>query len=70
MDSPKYHIYVNRLILVIMKFAAYYPVADPGKNLTGAPHSNFGRGGCGRRGEQGSWIYAMMLLSKPNDFNF
>ena len=25
-------------------------VADPGKNLTGALQSNFGRGGCGGRG--------------------
>ena len=25
-------------------------VADPGKDLTGALHSNFGRGGCGGRG--------------------
>ena len=25
-------------------------MADPGKNLTGALHSNFGRGGCGGRG--------------------
>ena len=39
-------------------------VADPGENLTGALHSNFGRGGYGGRGLQGSWIYAMMLLIK------
>ena len=25
-------------------------VADPGENLTGALHSNFGRVGCGGRG--------------------
>ena len=27
-----------------------FPVADPGENLTGALHSNFGRGGCGGLG--------------------
>ena len=42
----------------------YLSVADPGENLTGALHSNFGRGGRGGRGLHGSWIYAMMLLSK------
>ena len=26
------------------------PVADPGENLRGALHSNFGRDGCGGRG--------------------
>ena len=26
------------------------PVADPGENLTGALHSNFGHCGCGGRG--------------------
>ena len=25
-------------------------VVDPGENLTGALHANFGRGGCGGRG--------------------
>ena len=40
------------------------PVADPGENLTGALHSNFGRGGCGGRGLHESWMYAMMLLSR------
>ena len=39
-------------------------VADPGVNLTRALHSNFGRYGYGGRGWHGSWIYAMMLLSK------
>ena len=39
-------------------------MADPGENLTGAIHSNFGRGECGGRGWHESWIYAMMLLSK------
>ena len=42
----------------------FKPVADPGKNLTGALHSNFERGGCSGRGRHESWIYAMMLLSK------
>ena len=36
-------------------------VADPGENLTGSLHSRFWRGG---RGGRGSWIYAMILLSK------
>ena len=27
--------------------SVYNTVADPGENLTGALHSNFGRGGCG-----------------------
>ena len=39
-------------------------VADLSENLTGALHSSFGRGGCDGRGFHGSWIYAMMLLSK------
>ena len=39
-------------------------MADPGENLTGALHSNFGRGGCGGRSQHESWIYAMMLLSQ------
>ena len=36
-------------------------VADPGENLTGALHSNFGHSRCG---DHESWIYVMMLLGK------
>ena len=43
---------------------SFIPVADPGENLAGALHSNFGRDGCGGCGWHGRWIYAMMLLSK------
>ena len=31
-------------------FEAYNSVADPGENLIGALHSNFGSCGCGGRG--------------------
>ena len=32
-----------------IRFIELIPVADPGKNLTGDLHSNFGRCGCGGR---------------------
>ena len=35
-------------------------MADPGENLTGALHSNFGGGGCGGRGLHESWICAII----------
>ena len=50
--------------VVLKLLSGIVPVADPGENLTGALHSNFGRGECGGRGWHGSWIYAMMLLSE------
>ena len=34
----------------ILTWSERATVADPGENLTGALHSNFGRGGCGGRG--------------------
>ena len=37
-------------IEIVHLFPNSYPVADPGENLTGALHSNFGLGGCGGRG--------------------
>ena len=48
-------LFVSKLVfnLNLRQFAAkhdfleVFPVADPGENLTGALHSNFGRGGCG-----------------------
>ena len=37
-------------MMVQIGFASPRPVTDPGKNLTGALHPNFGCGGCGGRG--------------------
>ena len=48
---------------IVYHSMTYCAVADPGENPTEALHFNFGRGG---RGLHGSWIYAMMLLSKTH----